>query len=189
MENALINMPQLAHWLPPQDVNKPVQVDFTDRLIELPDLNNPGSWSKKYANRLNDAASITGKYPDISETLNNFYKSSKRNRYHWEVLMAINDFQITAPHLLLALKQCDTSDKSQQKSGIENVKNALNEFTQAWENLQKVYAKTRFIYYPENYVSDRYFHYASQREDLAWMIQPEELFHQMIRQWMEKTVK
>ncbi len=187
MENALINMPQLAHWLPPKDENNPVQVDFTDRLIEMPDLNNPGSWSKTYTDRLKEAASITENYPDISETLNTFYRSSERNRYHWEVLLAINDFQITAPHLLLALKQCDTPDKTQQKSGIGKVKNALNEFTHAWANLQNVYAKTRFIYYPENYVSDRYFHYASQREDLTWMIQPEELFHHMIEQWMGKN--
>jgi hexosaminidase len=187
MENALINMPQLAHWLPPKDENNPVQVDFTDRLIEMPDLNNPGNWSKTYTDRLKEAASITENYPDISETLNTFYRSSERNRYHWEVLLAINDFQITAPHLLLALKQCDTPDKTQQKSGIGKVKNALNEFTHAWANLQNVYAKTRFIYYPENYVSDRYFHYASQREDLTWMIQPEELFHHMIEQWMGKN--
>jgi hexosaminidase len=189
MENALINMPQLAHWLPPQDENIPVKMDFTDRLIELPDLNNPGSWSKSYAERLSKATSIAGKYPEISQTLNTFLKSSKRNRYHWEVLIAINDFQITAPHLLLALKQCDTPDKTKQKSGIEKVRNTLNEFTKAWENLQNVYAKTRFIYYPENYVSDRYFHYASQREDLTWMIQPEELFHSMIGEWIEKTDK
>jgi hypothetical protein len=187
MENALANMPQLAHWLPPADENARVQTDFTDRLIELPDLNNPGKWSKMYADRLNEAFLISGKYQNASEMLNTFYRSSKRNRYHWELLIAINDFQITAPHLLLALKQCDTPDKNQQKSGMDKVRMALDEFNQVWTNLQNVYSRIRFINYPENYVPDRYFHYASQREDLTWMIQPEELLHQMIEQWMEQT--
>jgi hexosaminidase len=187
MENALINMPQLAHWLPPRDEKEPVQINFADRLIELPDLNNPGNWSKKYEDRLKEAAYIAGQYSNTSKTLNGLYNNSKRNRYHWELLSAINDFQITAPDLLLALKQCDTPDKIQQKSGFEKVKSALNEFTRAWENLQNVYAEIRFIKYPENYVSDRYFHYASQREDLSWMIQPEEMFHSMIREWIEKA--
>jgi hexosaminidase len=187
MENALLNMPQLAHWLPPQDEDNPVQVDYSDRLIELPDLQKPGSWSEKYADRLNKAASISEIYFYTSETLKKLYNSSKRNRYHWELFMAINDFQVTAPHLLLALKQCDTSDETQWEAGIEKVNDVLKEFTQVWGNLQNVYSKTRFIYYPVNYVPDHYFHYASQQEDLTWMIQPEELFHNMIEQWMRKN--
>lgn len=187
MENALQDMPQLAHWLPPEDKSKKVQFDFTDRLIELPDLNNPGSWSKNYSERLMEAVTIAAKYPETSRALNNFYKSSERNRYHWEVLLAINDFQVTAPHLLLALKQCDTADKTELKKGIEKVNSALKEFNDAWMNLQNVYAKTRFISYPENYVPDHYFHFASQREDLTWMIQAEELFHKMILKWMENV--
>jgi hypothetical protein len=187
MENALLDMPQLAHWLPPDDGDKPEQTDFSERLIEMPDLNIPGSWSKKYADRLIEAASITEKYINTSQALNNFLKSSKRNRYHWEVFSAINDFQITAPHLLLALKQCDTADKTQLKQGTEEVNAALEEFRNAWSHLQNVYAETRFISYPENYVPDHYFHFASQREDLTWMIQAEELFHKMIRQWIEEV--
>ena len=52
----------------------------------------------------------------------------------------------------------------------------MRDFDQAWSNLKSVYAITRFIVYPVNYVPDRYFHLASQREDLTWMIQVEELF-------------
>jgi hypothetical protein len=62
----------------------------------------------------------------------------------------------------------------------------LAEFDSAWENLKKVYAETRYIEYPEDYIPDRYFHFASQREDLSWMIQAEELFHRMIRDWISE---
>ena len=35
-------------------------------------------------------------------------------------------------------------------------------------------------------MAERYFHFASQREDLSWMIQTEELFHKVIEEWMEE---
>jgi hypothetical protein len=185
ISNALFNLPGLAHWMPPKEKNEPLKVDFTDLLIELPDLQKPGSWGKKYKDRLTEAAFIAEQYSYTSKTIRTLYDDSKRNRYHWEIISAINDFQVTAPHLLLALKQCDTDDKVWKEKGIEEVNNALNEFNKAWGNLQTVYAETRFISYPENYVPDRYFHFASQREDLSWMIQVEELFHQMIHKWMD----
>jgi hexosaminidase len=186
MSNTLFNLPGLAHWMPPKDESEPIKSDFTDCLIELPDLQQPGNWSRKYDDRLTEAALLSEQYQYTSETINTLYKNSKRNRYHWEIISAINDFQITAPHLLLALKKCDTADKTQLKAGFEEVSDALAEFTRAWENLQSVYSETRFISYPVDYVIDRYFHFASQREDLSWMIQAEELFHQMIRDWMDR---
>jgi len=77
------------------------------------------------------------------------------------------------------------ADKGQQKAGIEQVKLAVQGFQLAWENLKQVYGKTRFVAYPANYVPDRYFHFASQREDLSWMIQAEELYHAMIEKWLQ----
>jgi hypothetical protein len=43
----------------------------------------------------------------------------------------------------------------------------------------------RIISYPANYVPDRYFHFASQREDLSWMIQAEEMYYEMIEEWLQ----
>jgi len=52
------------------------------------------------------------------------------------------------------------------------------------KEVENVYGETRFISYPPDYIPDRYFHLASQREDLTWMIQPEELFINMIQKWL-----
>ena len=186
MGNALLILPGVAHFLPPKEQKEPEKIDFTERLIELPDLQNPGSWSKKYEQRLSEAVLLIDKYQYTSKVLDSLYCCSERNRYHWEVFSVINDFQIVAPRLLLALKQCDSDSKAQQLIGAEKVRFTLTEFDKAWEDLQTVYGKTRFISYPSNYVPDRYYHFASQREDLTWMIQVEELFHQMINRWMEE---
>jgi len=187
IENAMFNLPGYAHWLPPKKTGTPVKTDFTDVLISIPNLQSPGKWSKKYAERLKQAKEIISEYKDTKKTLKNLKENSKRNRYYWEVFIAINDFQLSAPQLLLALEQCDTNNMEQQKKGAKNVKIALQNFEITWNNLQNIYSKTRFISYPDSYVPDRYFHFASQREDLSWMIQDEELFHKMIKTWMKDS--
>jgi len=156
-----------------------------DTSRSLPDLQNPGTWSTKYEQRLGEAVLILDEFQHTSKVLDSLQQCSRKNRYHWELFSAINDFQVAAPRLLLALKQCDVDDTARQLAGAEKVRNTLKEFDKAWEDLQTVYGETRFVSYPSNYVPDRYFHFASQREDLTWMIQVEELFHQMINRWMD----
>jgi hypothetical protein len=98
--------------------------------------------------------------------------------------MALYELQITAPKLLLALELCDKADMSQRMAGMDQVRLAMHDFHNTWDHLMEVYGKTRFIAYPAGYVPDRYFHLASQREDLSWMIQAEEMFHGMIDNWL-----
>jgi hypothetical protein len=184
-ENALQSMSQLEHWLTPLDGQEKKLIDYTARLIELPDLKSPGTWSQKYKDRLDRSLIEVNNYKAVSDKLNELYNTSKRNRYYWSLSMALYNLQITAPRLLFALKQCDSADKVQQGTGIENVQKAMKEFQQAWANLQSVYGETRFISYPANYVPDRYFHFASQREDLSWMIQAEEMYYGMIEEWLQ----
>jgi len=186
IRNALINLPGLAHWIPEVEKEKQQKTDFTDIVIELPQLENPGIWTKQYQDRLKEAAIILENYKITSEKIDELYKRSKRNRYHWEIFKALNDFQVSAPALLLAIKQCDTTDENQRERGMEDINAAMEAFNESWENLKTVYSKTRFIRYPDNYIPDRYFHFASQREDLTWMIQAEELFHKMINDWMKE---
>ncbi len=182
-KNALFNLPGIAHYDPPIKP-KGDRTDFTGLLLELPDLQRPGTWSEKYSERLKQAVHFEENYKAIADTLKTLYNNSRRNRYHWEIFMVQHDFISTVPHLLLALEQCDTFDIAAQKTGLENVREAIREFDRSWENLNSVYSKTRFISYPDDYVPDRYYHPATQREDLTFLIQVEELFHEMINEWM-----
>ena len=183
VENELQELHNLKHDLPPQGKNT-LPVNYRDRLIALPDSHSPGIWSKTYEGRLSAAKKILAEQSGISNELTRLKQESKRNRYHWEVFSAINDFQATAPKMLLALKECDTADKSKLEAGICKVQAEIQAFNLAWKNLKSVYEKTRFIAYPDGFVPDRYYHIASQREDLTWMIQPEEMFHQLVEDWI-----
>jgi hexosaminidase len=183
--NALQSLPQVEHWLPPVEGREKIQFDYTSKLIELPDLNSPGTWSKKYKNLLDRALIEKNSYKELSGRLTELFNKSRRNRYYWSLSIALYNLQSTIPDLLLALKESDSSDKVQLETGLEDVKKAMKEFQETWKDLEKVYGQTRFISYPANYVPDRYFHLASQREDLTWMIQPEELYFGMINKWLK----
>jgi hexosaminidase len=183
--NALQSLTQIEHWLPPLDGQEKKQFDYTSKLIELPDLNSPGSWSLKYKDRLDRALVEMNNYKAISGRLVELNNTSKRNRYYWSLSLVLYNLQITTPKLLLALKEFDQNESDKQKTGLENVKKAMQEFQQAWADAEAVYGQTRFVSYPAGYVPDRYFHLASQREDLTWMIQAEELYFGMIEKWMQ----
>jgi hypothetical protein len=189
MDNAMLALPGISHSLTPEEgikIRENKNIDFSTRLIELPDQENPGMWSENNSERLNRAKIILAEYPKAAKKLEELNHRSHKNRYHWKVFSALNNFQITAPKLLLALEACDTDNQKKYDAGLEKVESALDEFNRSWENLKQVYSHTRFVAYPENYVPDRYFHFASQREDLSYLIQVEERFHKMVQKWIER---
>lgn len=175
--NALQSLPRLEHWLPPLAGQENVVFDYSVKLIDLPGKNSPGSWTAQYKDRVEIAEHLVAMYPEILKSLEELYKSSKRNRYYWELAIAMYEFQMTTPVLLLALRDWDLAGQKD-----EAVKKALANFNDKWNNLKRVYSKTRFIVYPPDYIPDRYFHLASQREDLSWMIQAQELLFEKIEE-------
>jgi len=179
-DNALQSLPRLEHWLPALAGQENVVFDYTTKLIGLPAKNSPGSWTEQYKDRIEKAENLIIQYPEISNRLNELYNSSKRNRYYWELANALFEFQMTAPILIIALR-----DSDRPGANSEEVKKARANFREKWEDLNRVYSKTRFTTYPSKYVPDRYFHLASQREDLTWMIQAQELLFGKI----EKNMK
>jgi hexosaminidase len=183
-ESALQSLMRVEHWLPVLEGQEKVCFDYTTKLIKLPDLNSPGNWSQKYKDRLDRATIEFNNHKKITERLENFYNTSLRNRYYWRLSATLYKLQFSAPEILLALKSCDSADKTQQKHSIENLKETIRDFKQTWADLESVYDETRFVSYPANYIPDRYFHLASQSEDLTWMIQPEYLIIKMIDNWM-----
>jgi hexosaminidase len=183
-DNNLQSLARLEHWLPPLAGQENVVMDYKAKLIELPDLKSPGAWSQQYKDRLDRALVETTQYNAISQRLRELHDASTRNRYYWELALALYDLQSMSPRMLLALMQCDSPDQDEHKNGLEQVRKAMADFQGAWTHLQEVYGKTRFVAYPEGYVPDRYFHLASQREDLSWMIQAEEMMHGMIEEWL-----
>ncbi len=165
-----------------------------ENLIGLPDLRSPGAWSKANAERLQLAAQELTRYETTSKQIAELLKKARRNRYHFEVLAATNDFQIGAAKLLLALAQCDVADKSRRVAGLKNAEAALVWFDRTWENLKAVYGKTRFFGNPPNTVQAKFLNtwpdrpdMAEQRGDLSFLTIPEQIYHPMLKAWMQQA--
>jgi hexosaminidase len=186
-ENTLQSLQRVEHWLPALEGQEKICFDYTSKLIELPDINNPGAWSKKYKAKLDRAETELVNHEKTVDKLQSIHDSSLRNRYYWKLSAALYNLQYTAPEILLALKDCDSQDKNKRKAGIDMVKLAIIDFNKAWAELESVYSETRFVAYPAGYIPDRYFHVASQSEDLSWMIQPEKLYFGMIEKWIQSN--
>ena len=159
------------------------------KYLPLPDPKAPGAWSKTHKRLLAEAGREWTRYQKTSKQLARMLKDARRNRYHLELLTAINDFQITTARLLLALASADVADPEQRAYGQANVQAALNAFGRAWPALKAAYARTRFGACPPGTVPDRYFHLASQREDESWLIQVEQAFHPAVRKWIQADRK
>ena len=154
-------------------------------LLDLPDPDAQGKWSQKNKGRLDTSREEMERYPRLKLLLEELRKKARRNRYQLEFLYAINDFQVNNAMLLLALQSCDSSEKDERARGKREIRLVFDEFERTWKALKKVYEKTRFLFYPESYVKDRYFHLASQSEDLSWMIDVEKKYHKLVKDWLE----
>jgi hypothetical protein len=182
--NTMQSLLQVEHWLPPMEGREKIQFDYTSKLIELPVRNSPGVWSKKYEKLLTRALIEKENFESLSGRLEDQINKSRRNAYYWRLSLSLYRLQSTIPDLLLALKESDSNEKGLQRKGLSDVKTAMENFKKCWKDTESVYGETRFISDPPDYIPDRYFHLASQREDLTWMIQPEELFLDMIQKWL-----
>jgi hexosaminidase len=184
-ENGLQSMKQVEHWLKPLADQEKKQFDYSTKLIDLPNPKNIGEFSRKYQDKLNRSAIELNKQPTVSKMLTDLENKATRNKYYWLLSSAIYRFQLATPALLIALQQCDVADEAKRKAGLTAVEKAVDELHASWLNLNQAYSVTRFITLPPDFVKDRYFHLASQREDLSWMIQAQELFEQKILTWMK----
>jgi hexosaminidase len=186
-DNSLQSLMRVEHWLPVLEGQEKVCFDYTTKLIDLPDPHNPGSWSIKYKERLDRAATEIKNHEAVEKKLADIRNSTRRNNYYWKLATALYRLQYTAPEILLALKECDTSDKAALDAGKEKLRSSVAGFNGAWNELKDVYSETRFLSYPQGYIPDRYFHVASQAEDLTWMIQPEILLKGILDRWMDQN--
>lgn len=105
IENALLVLPGIAHWVPEEGrKNEKQRSGYNHIVIDLPDLSHPGDWTNKYKARLEEAEKQYTIYKSTARQLDDLYKVSIRNRYHWRLYAALNNFQITAPKLLFTFK-------------------------------------------------------------------------------------
>ena len=152
--------------------------------LDLPDDDAPGDWSGRHADRLAAAGACLRLQRRVSRRLADLSARSVRGRFTLRILAAVSELAATPAQLLAALAAYDDAKGADRIDGLRGVGKALAAFDERWARLLRVYGESRFLVYPPEFVADRYFHPASRREDLTWLIEVEEELHPRLRTWM-----
>lgn len=162
-----------------------------DGVIDLPFKTEKGAWTKKYQTRLTEAELVLQTVDSVSVKIELAKSKAVRNSYTLEVYEQVNTISGFTPKLLLALKAYDDATNSNEKlEVIDRLKNLQKDFKIARENLEGVYAKTRILNKPENYIldQDHHHHLANQSLNFDWQFQTEMKFFEKLEKELESTI-
>ena len=158
---------------------------LNESVIDLPNLDNKGEWSIKYAERLEKAGAIIDENESIAARMSEMKAMASRNMYTLEVYEQVNALAGFTPKALLALKALDASQNEQEeKAAIDRLNKLAKEFSSLREQFERVYGETRILTKPANYIldQDHHVHLANQSISFDWQFYAEILFLEKVKQ-------
>lgn len=176
------------HALITEGYRNPAFVTGYFKLIELPNKENPGSWSAKYADKITQAKEESERFEKvIDQGLRNALAQARRNRYTLEVYQQ-TAFLLNYPvRVLLALNNFDIANNANERTdALEKISAICNDFDVMRSKLEGVYSRTRFMENPSGYIEDLKpsRHLAAQTNNSDWIYMYEIPMVEKIREWL-----
>jgi len=134
-------------------------------IVELPDIKNPGAWNQKFEQKI----SVANKH---IEDLNKIIKKIKKQKV--ETFRGNYALEVYEQVALLTKFSYETfvliSDVDKDLNNLSALKQKEMDFLSIRNNFEKVYAKSRNINKPEDYIldQDHHNHTANQTLDMDW---------------------
>ena len=156
-------------------------------LIDLPDIDNPGIWSKKYENKLKEAKNMILISDSISLKIKKIKKLKIKNKYTIDIYESVNSLVSFTPQILLLLKHFDQSKNESQRSiAISKINDLEKKFYNLKSEFEDTYSRTRLINKPKNYIldQDHHHHLANQSINFDWQFLAELLIFKKINNEM-----
>ena len=137
-------------------------------IILLPNLENSGSWSTKYANKIQKAKKSLQISKEVDSILNYLIENNSKNIYNLEVYKQVNELVKFSSKIIITLEKLDSSDS--KTTTLSHVNNLINEFKLLRTKFEKVYSKTRILNKPKDYIldQDHHDHPANQTKNFDW---------------------
>lgn len=157
-------------------------------LMDLPDKANPGAWSEKYKEKIDQAGKEALRYEKIDEGIRTARQQALRNRYTLQVYEQTNQLQNYPTRLLLALHAYDTATgEASRKAALDQVSEVCNYFNEMRTNLETVYSETRFMQQPEGFIEDfnHHNHLSSKTSNSDWLYYYELPMVKKVKFWIE----
>ena len=155
-----------------------------EAVIELPDLENKGEWSRKHGERLDRAGTMLEEYESLAARISEMKSMASRNVYTIDVYEQVNELAVFASRALLALEALDTSQNEQEEGEALNKLGKLaEEFSVMRDRFEEVYGKTRILTKPAGYIldQDHHVHLANQSISFDWQFYAEMLFLEKVQ--------
>jgi hypothetical protein len=124
-------------------------------LIDLPKSAEPGKWSARYKERLEQARLELNRSKLIRDRIEKTSAVSQRHFYNLEVMAQINKIQSYSCQLLLALEVFDNAPFASTGEAKRIVLDLVKDFSETRQQFENVYATTRMLYNPTGYLLDQ----------------------------------
>ena len=159
--------------------------DFT--LIDLPDKNNPGTWSITYKEKIEKARLEAVRYERIVSGIKTAKQEALRNRYTLDIYEQTNHLLNYPVRLLLALADYDAaSDVTARQQALQEIKSVCAYFPLMRKAFVSVYSETRFMENPGGYIEDmnHHNHLAARTQNSDWWFLYEQPMTEKVITWM-----
>lgn len=163
-------------------------VSDTFCLLDLPDADKPGEWTKKYQGRLDTVRIESARNEKIREGLKVAKKEALRNRYTLDIYEQTNNLFHYPVRLLEALAVYDgAKNVDERKRALVKIKEIADSFKGMRSELLHVYSKTRFMENPEGYIADlnHHHHLSALTNNSDWIFLYEIPMVEKVQQWLK----
>jgi hexosaminidase len=155
-------------------------------VIDLPDPDGKGEWSKKHAERLEKARATKEDCDAIAAKISTVKQKANRNHYTLQVYEQVNNLVSFTMNALLSLKEYDDAQNEQEElAAKKKIQDLSKEFAAVRNQMESVYRKTRNLTKPADYILDQYHshvHLASMTISFDWQFYAEMLFLEKINE-------
>ena len=161
-------------------------------IIDLPDLENKGMWSKKYFNKIKNAKASLLISKEVEETIDKLMENDSKNKYTLEVYKQVNELVKFSSNIIITLEKLDLSAEiDYEKTAFNDIRNFEDKFNSLRINFEEVYSKTRILNKPENYIldQDHHNHPANQTINFDWQFLSEKYFLKKIKNYISQYEK
>ena len=154
----------------------PIKDPIEEYIIDLPDFDNKGDWSKKYAKRLTELKLQKKKLEKVKNILDNFQKVGTKSDYNLMIYRQVSNLVDYNFKLMEKLNNFDTAKTIDEETDyLEALYKIKNEFELVRKEFEEVYSQTRILNKPENYIldQDHHRHPANQTINFDWQFTSE----------------
>jgi hypothetical protein len=153
-------------------------------LISFPDPDSAGAWTKKYQDKISLAEANLARVDSVLQKLQKAKKSAIRSTYQLEVYEQVAQVVQLSNRAILTLAELDEPSGEKRTQAQAKLAGMEEEFLTVLGELESVYAKTRQLNKPADYIldQDHHVHLANQALNFAdWQFYVEGLFLEKVK--------